>query len=110
MTNLLFDAPYNKDERDVFTPRLKHFYLVYPDALQSAVEQMETYEQLAETLPQWAVQHGYTRETIFGANQPVFTEDYAVVYFTMVDGFRTAVTTPLSTFSYADITYDMVSA
>lgn len=109
MTNLLYDQPYNMDGRDAFVPKLKHFYLVYLNVVEHSEAQMTTYKALSQGLPTWAVLHGYTRETIFGANQPVFTEDYAVVYFTQVDGGRVAVTTPLSTFSFADVTYDMVS-
>lgn len=110
MTNLLYDQPYNMDGRDAFVPRLKHFYLVYQNIMEHTEAQKDTYQELSKGLPQWAVLHGYTRETIFGANQPVFTEDYAVVYFTQTDGSRVAVTTSLSTFDFADVTYDMVSA
>lgn len=110
MTAILFDAPYNID---AVIPRLKHFYFVIPTASsdeETVLEEMELFEQLQQAMPQWAVQHIYTRETIFGANQPVFTEDYAVVYFSMVDGSRIPVTTMLSDFSYSDINYADVSA
>lgn len=111
MTDILFDQPYNSDGRDAFVPRLKHFYLVYEDIASINEDRTNTYQQLSETLPQWAVLHIYTRETLFGANQPVFTEDYAVVYFTIdMDGNRVPVTTMLSEFSFADVTYAQVSA
>lgn len=114
MTNMLFDAPYNKDERDVFTPRLKNFYFVIPTMQSDAetvAEEVDLFKQLQESMPQWAVMHIITREALYGANQPVFTEDYAVTYFAMdVDGNRIPVTTPLSEWNFWDITYSEVSA
>jgi len=114
MTDLLFDAPYNKDERDVFTPRLKHFYFVIPSFNSDAEtvgEEVDMFKALQAEMPQWAVQHIITREALYGANQPVFTEEYVVTYFTLDEqGNRVPETTPFSGFGYNDISYNMVSA
>jgi hypothetical protein len=114
MTNLLFDAPYNKDERDVFTPRLKHFYFVIPTTQsdeETVAEEIELFDQLQQAMPQWAVQHLITRDALYGPNLPVFTEEYVVCYFTIdEDGNRVPVTIGFSEFAYSDITYAMVSA
>jgi len=114
MTDILYDAPYNMDGRDAFVPRLKHFYFVIPSFNsdeETTLEECAMYRDLQVALPQWAVQHIYTREALYGANQPVFTEEYAVAYFTLdVDGNRVLITTPFSEFDYSNITYSEVSA
>lgn len=114
MTNILFDAPYNKDARDAFVPRLKHFYFVIPTSHsdeETVLEEVDLFKQLQESMPQWAVQHIIEREALYGPNQPVFTEEYNVTYFTLDEqGNRVPETTPFSEFGYNDITYDMVSA
>lgn len=114
MTNILYDAPYNMDGRDAFVPRLKHFYFVIPSFNSDEVtvlEEMLMFHSMQAAMPQWAVQHIYTREALYGANQPVYTEEYVVAYFTLdEDGNRVAVTTPFSEFKYGDISYSEVSA
>lgn len=114
MTNMLYDAPYHIEGRDASVQRLKHFYFVIPSFLSDAEtvdEERETFLQLQESLPQWAVIHIYTREALYGANQPEFPEEYVVAYFTLdVDGNRVPVTTGLSAFTFSDVTYAMVSA
>jgi hypothetical protein len=114
MTDILFDQPYNSDGRDAFVPRLKHFYFVIPSFNsdeETVLEEMELFNQLQTTMPQWAIQHIYSRDAIYGPNLLVFTEEYVVVYFTIdEDGNRVAVTTPLSEFFYSDVTYAQVSA
>lgn len=114
MTNLLFDQPYNMDGRDAFVPRLKHIYFVIPtmDSDEETVEdEMFIFKQLQESLAQWAVLTIITREALYGANQPVFTEEYAVTYFTIdTDGNRVPVTTPLSLWNMYDVVYSNVSA
>jgi hypothetical protein len=114
MTDLLFDAPYNKDERDTFVPRLKHFYFVIPSFNsdeETVLEENTMFRQLQAAMPQWAVQHIYTRAALYGANPPVFTEEYNVTYFSLdEDGNRVPVTTPFSEFDYATVQYAQVSA
>lgn len=115
MTDILYDAPYNMDGRDAFVPRLKHFYFVIPSFNsdeETVSEELAMYWQLQATMPQWAVQHMYTRDTLYGPDsQPVFTEEYAVAYFALdIDGNRIIITTPFSEFNYSDITYSEVSA
>lgn len=114
MTDILYDMPYNMFEQETAFPRrLRHFYFVIP-SFNSDEETVEDevliLKQLQAALPQWGVLHIITREALYGASQPIFTEDYAVTYYTMdVPGARTAVTTMLSAFSFSALTYDMVS-
>lgn len=114
MTDLLFDAPYNKDERDTFVPRLKHFYFVIPSFNsdeETVLEEQAMFYQLQAAMPQWAVQHYITRDAIFGANQPTYPEEYVVTYFSLdVDGNRVPVVVPFSTFDYSSVAYADVSA
>lgn len=114
MTDILYDAPYNMDGRDAFVPRLKHFYFVVPSFNsdeETVDEERQAFFALQAVLPQWAIIHIITREALYGANQPVYTEEYVVAYFTLdEDGNRVAVTTPFSEFEYSDITYSEVSA
>lgn len=114
MTDLLFDAPYNKDERDAFVPRLKHFYFVIPSFNtdeETVLEEVTLFKQLQEAMPQWGVIHIISRDAMFGASQPVYTEEYVVNYFTQhEDGSRWPVTTALSEFSFDSVAYADVSA
>ena len=114
MTDILYDAPYNMDGRDAFVPRLKHFYFVVPSFNsdeETVDEERQAFFALQAVSPQWAIIHIITREALYGANQPVYTEEYVVTYFTLdEDGNRVAVTTPFSEFEYSDITYSEVSA
>ena len=114
MTNILYDAPYNMDGRDVFTPRLKHFYFVIPSFNsdeETVAEEVAMFDLLQKDMPQWAVQHIYTRDALYGANLPVFTEEYVVAYFSMdPDGNRICVTTGFSEFFYTDVLYSDVSS
>lgn len=111
MIEILYDAPYNKD---AFIPRLKHFYFVIPTSSsdeETVLEEVSLFDALQKTMPQWAVQHIYTRDALYGANQPVFTEEYVVAYFTLDnDGNRVSVTTGISEFNYDNIAYADVSA
>lgn len=113
MTNILYDAPYNMDGRDVFALRLKHFYFVIPSFNsdeETVLEEMALFRQLQAQMPQWAVQHIMTRDALYGPNQPEFPEEYVVAYFSMdPDGNRICITTGYSEFNYADITYNEVS-
>jgi hypothetical protein len=114
MTDLLFDAPYNKDERDTFVPRLKHFYFVIPSFNsdeETVLEEITLFKQLQTAMPQWGVIHIITRDAMFGASQPVYTEEYVVNYFTLdVDGNRVPLVTGFSEFSFASVAYADVSA
>lgn len=114
MTDLLFDAPYNKDERDAFVPRLKHFYFVIPSFNsdeETVLEEVTLFKQLQEAMPQWGVIHIISREAMFGASQPVYTEEYVVNYFSMdPDGFRIPIVTNFSEFSFDSVAYADVSA
>ena len=114
MTNILFDAPYNMDGRDAFVPRLKHFYFVIPSFNsdeETVDEERVIFYQLQASLPQWAVIHIYTREALYGANLPVFPEEYVVTYFGLdVDGNRVPITTGLSEFAFDSVAYADVSA
>jgi hypothetical protein len=114
MTDILFDAPYNMDGRDAFVPRLKHFYFVIPsfNSDEEVVEdEVAMFKQLHEAQPQWSVIHIITREAMFGANQPEYTEEYVVNYFTLdSEGNRVPVVTGFSEFSYDSVTYADVSA
>jgi hypothetical protein len=114
MTDILFDQPYNKDERDVFVPRLKHFYFVIPSFNsdeETVLEEIGMFKALQAEMPQWGVIHIITRDAMFGASQPVYIEEYVVNYFSMdPDGFRIPIVTGFSEFSFADITYAEVSA
>lgn len=114
MTDILFDQPYNKDAREVFTPRLKHFYFVIPTSHsdeETVLEEVDMFRALQVAMPQWAVQHIIEREALYGPNQPVFTEEYVVAYFTIdEEGNRIPVTTGFSEFNYADVQYAQVSA
>lgn len=114
MTNILYDAPYNMDGRDVFAPRLKHFYFVIPsfNSDEEVVElEIAMFKELQAEMPQWGVIHIISREAMFGANQPVYTEEYVVNYFSMdPDGFRLPIVTGYSEFSFDSVTYAEVSA
>lgn len=114
MTDILFDQPYNKDERDAFVPRLKHFYFVIPsfNSDEETVEdEVAILKELQAALPQWGVIHIISRDAMFGASQPVYTEEYVVNYFTVdEDGNRVPVVNPLSTFTFDNVTYADVSA
>lgn len=114
MTNILYDQPYNSEGRDFFVPKLKHFYFVIPSFNsdeETVLEEVTMFNALQKTMPQWAVQHIITRDAMFGASQPVYTEEYVVNYFTIDEGGnRVRVVTGFSQFKYSDVTYDEVSA
>lgn len=114
MTEILFDAPYNMDGRDAFVPRLKHFYFVIPsfNSDEETVEgEVAILKELQAAMPQWGVIHIISRDAMFGASQPVYTEEYIVNYFTQhEDGSRWPVVTGLSTFTFDSVTYTDVSA
>lgn len=114
MTDLLFDAPYNKDERDAFVPRLKHFYFVIPSFNsdeETVLEEITIFKQLQEAMPFWSVIHIITRDAMFGASQPTYDEEYVVNYFTLdTEGNRVPMVTGLSEFSFDSVAYADVSA
>lgn len=114
MTDLLFDAPYNKDERDVFTTRLKHFYFVIPSFNsdeETVLEEVDMFKMLQAAMPQWGVIHIISRDAMFGSSLPTFTEEYVVNYFSMdPDGFRIPIVTSYSEFTFDSVTYADVSA
>lgn len=114
MTDLLFDAPYNMDGRDAFIPRLKHFYFVIPSFNsdeETVLEEITLFDQLQQSMPQWAVLHVITRDAMFGANQPTYPEEYVVNYFSMdPDGFRIPIVEGYSEFTFDSVAYADVSA